>query len=179
MIPNSSYKILLVGESKVGKTTFIQKHLTREYIQDYNPTVGIESHLLKFNTNYGLATLNIHECGGHKKFVGLPINYYQHSDAVIVMFDLTSLETYKLAKERVHNILLAMPKLPLVLCGNKVDLRDRQLKLEEIDVHLKSKSGRKILYYDISVKSNYNFQKPLLFLLRQITNQSDLTIEYL
>ncbi len=179
MVPNSTYKILLVGESKVGKTTFIQKHLTREYIQDYNPTVGIKSHLLKFNTNYGLIVLNIHECGGHKNFVGLPINYYQHSDAVIVMFDLTSLETYKLAKDRIHNILLAIPKLPLVLCGNKVDLQDRKVKSEEIAVHLESKFGRKILYYNISVKSNYNFQKLFLVLLRQITNQSDLTIEHL
>ncbi len=178
MIHNSSYKILLVGESKVGKTSFIQKHLTGKYIQDYNPTIGIESHLLKFNTNYGLVTLNIRECGGHKKFVGLPINYYQYSDAVIVMFDLTSLETYELAKERVHNILLTIPKLPLVLCGNKVDLQDRKVKFEEISVHLKSKSGRKVLYYDISVKSNYNFQKLFLVLLRQITNRSDLTIKH-
>ncbi len=179
MIPNSSYKILLVGESKVGKTSFIQKHLTGKYIQDHNPTTGIESYLLKFNTNYGLINLNIHECGGHKKFVGLPINYYRCSDAVIVMFDLTSLETYKLAKERVRNILLAIPKSPLVLCGNKVDLQDRKVKPKGIAVHFELESERKFLYYDISVKSNYNFQKPFLFLLRQITNRSDLTIEHL
>ena len=52
--------------------------------------------------------------------------------------------------------------IPIVLVGNKVDVKERKVKAKQITVHRK----KNLQYYDISAKSNYNFEKPFLWLAR-------------
>jgi GTP-binding nuclear protein Ran len=49
--------------------------------------------------------------------------------------------------------------IPIVLCGNKVDVKERKVKAKTITFHRK----KNLQYYDISAKSNYNFEKPFLY----------------
>src|SRR5271163_3353370 len=59
--------------------------------------------------------------------------------------------------------------VPIVLCGNKVDVKERKVKAKTITFHRK----KNLQYYDISAKSNYNFEKPFLWLARKLVgNQS-------
>merc|ERR1712228_867997 len=60
--------------------------------------------------------------------------------------------------------------IPIVLVGNKVDVKDRQVKAKNIQFHRK----RNLQYYDLSARSNYNFEKPFLWLARHLTNQPKL-----
>merc|ERR1712043_103645 len=61
-------------------------------------------------------------------------------------------------------------QIPIVLVGNKVDIKDRKVKAKQITFHRK----KNLQYYDISAKSNYNFEKPFLWLARKITGQPNL-----
>ena len=54
--------------------------------------------------------------------------------------------------------------IPIVLCGNKVDVKDRKVKAKTITFHRK----KNLQYFDISAKSNYNFEKPFLWLARKL-----------
>ncbi len=162
------YKFILIGGRGVGKTAFLKRHLTGQFSSDYKPTLENESHLLKFNTNYGLVTLNVLDSVDDSCYAG--------TDAAIYMFDLTSPETYRQAENKVLQLLRVLPELPIIICGNKCDIKERKVKPRDITIHhhLETKVGRKFLYYDISSMSNYNFEKPFLSLLRQITGHSDL-----
>ncbi len=60
--------------------------------------------------------------------------------------------------------------VPIVLVGNKVDMKDRKVKARMINFHRK----KNLAYYDISAKSNYNFDKPFLYLARKLTRIADL-----
>lgn len=51
--------------------------------------------------------------------------------------------------------------IPIVLCGNKVDVKERKVKAKTITFHRK----KNLQYYDISAKSNYNFEKPFLYVM--------------
>ncbi len=55
-------------------------------------------------------------------------------------------------------------QVPIVLCGNKVDVKERKVKAKTITFHRK----KNLQYYDISAKSNYNFEKPFLWLARKL-----------
>jgi hypothetical protein len=55
--------------------------------------------------------------------------------------------------------------LPQVLCGNKVEVKERKVKTKQINFHRK----KNIQYYEISAKTNYNFEKPFLYLARKLT----------
>lgn len=60
--------------------------------------------------------------------------------------------------------------IPIVLCGNKVDVKERKVKAKTITFHRK----KNLQYYDISAKSNYNFEKPFLWLARKLVGNPQL-----
>ena len=60
--------------------------------------------------------------------------------------------------------------IPIVLCGNKVDVKERKVKAKVITFHRK----KNLQYYDISAKSNYNFEKPFLWLGRKLVGNASL-----
>ena len=60
--------------------------------------------------------------------------------------------------------------VPIVLTGNKVDVKERKVKAKTITFHRK----KNLQYYDISAKSNYNFEKPFLWLARKLVGNPSL-----
>mmetsp|Transcript_21566 Transcript_21566/g.33510 ORF Transcript_21566/g.33510 Transcript_21566/m.33510 type:complete len:221 (-) Transcript_21566:45-707(-) len=165
------FKVILVGEGGVGKTTFVKRHLTGEFERKYIATLGVEVRPLTFLTNYGPITFNIWDCAGQEKFGGLRDGYFICGQAAIIMFDIGSAITFKKCTNWKRDINRVCEEIPMVLCGNKVDMIDRKVKPLDI---AKSETWEEIPYYDISAKSNYNFEKPFLQLARILTGKEDL-----
>nr|QBK93913.1 MAG: Ras family GTPase [Pithovirus LCPAC406] len=157
---NYSHKIVFVGDAGVGKTTFITRHMTGGFEKMYIATQGKELRSILFSTNKGNVGFNIIDTAGQEKF-GLPTNHFAGIECAVVMFDLTSLISYKNAKVWVDLVRKAVPDIPIVLCGNKVDIKNRKVK--NITMH---RDLGLLEYYDISAKSNYNFEKPFLTFVR-------------
>lgn len=86
------------------------------------------------------------------------------------MFDVTSRQSYKNIPNWYRDIIRVCDEIPIVLCGNKVDEKDRVVKPKQITFHRK----KNLQYYDISAKTNYNYEKPFLFLARKVTRQPNL-----
>jgi GTP-binding nuclear protein Ran len=60
--------------------------------------------------------------------------------------------------------------IPIVLCGNKVDIKDRKVKAKTITFHRK----KNLQYFEISAKANYNFEKPFLWLAKKLSGDNNL-----
>ena len=86
------------------------------------------------------------------------------------MFDVTSRFTYKNAPNWDRDLVQVCENIPVVLCGNKVDIKDRKVKAKPIVFHQK----KNLQYYDISAKSNYNLENPFLWLTRKLTGDPNL-----
>ncbi|KAI3687737.1 hypothetical protein L1987_81439 [Smallanthus sonchifolius] len=70
------------------------------------------------------------------------------------------------------DLFVARYNIPIVLCGNKVDVKNRQVKAKQVTFHRK----KNLQYYEISAKSNYNFEKPFLYLARKLAgHEAELT----
>merc|ERR1712137_140782 len=164
------FKLVLVGDGGVGKTTLVKRHLTGEFEKKYIPTLGVEVHPLKFTTNCGPLTFNVWDTAGQEKFGGLRDGYYVQGQCAIIMFDVTSRITYKNVPNWHRDIVRVCENIPIVLVGNKVDVKDRQVKAKNIQFHRK----RNLQYYDLSARSNYNFEKPFLWLARRLCNNKQL-----
>jgi len=165
-----TFKLILVGDGGVGKTTFVKRHLTGEFEKKYVATLGVEVHPLGFHTNYGPIVFNCWDTAGQEKFGGLRDGYYIQGQAAIIMFDVTSRITYKNVPNWHRDLVRVCESIPIVLVGNKVDVKDRKVKAKSITFHRK----KNLQYYDISAKSNYNFEKPYLYLARKLLNQPNL-----
>ncbi|KAJ1976493.1 GTP-binding nuclear protein gsp1/Ran [Dimargaris verticillata] len=121
-----TYKLILVGDGGTGKTTFVKRHLYGEFDAKYNATIGVEIRPISFHTNQGPICFNIYDTAGQEKWGGLRDNYYTGSDCGIIMFDVTSRITYKNVPNWYRDITKICPNLPLVICGNKVDVPERK-----------------------------------------------------
>merc|ERR1712098_788318 len=137
-----TFKLVLVGDGGTGKTTFVKRHLTGEFEKKYVATLGVEVHPLVFHTNRG----------------------------AIIMFDVTSRVTYKNVPNWHRDLVRVCENIPIVLTGNKVDIKDRKVKAKSVVFHRK----KNLQYYDISAKSNYNFEKPFLWLARKLIGDPNL-----
>lgn len=84
------------------------------------------------------------------------------------MFDVTAGVTYKSVPHWHRDLTRVCDNIPIVLVGNKVDVKERVVKPKQIIFHRK----KNLQYYDISAKSNYNFEKPFLFISRKLTGDS-------
>jgi GTP-binding nuclear protein Ran len=81
------------------------------------------------------------------------------------MFDVCSRITYQNVPKWYKDLVRVCDSIPIVLVGNKVDVKDRKVKAKQITFHRK----KNLQYYDISAKSNYQFEKPFVWLLRRLT----------
>lgn len=82
----------------------------------------------------------------------------------IIMFDVCSRITYQNVPKWYKDLVRVCENIPIVLVGNKVDVKDRKVKAKQITFHRK----KNLQYYDISAKSNYQFEKPFIWLLRRL-----------
>ncbi len=168
---SATFKILFAGDSSVGKTTYLTRFRTGEFtnktgLPNKPPIIGINITYLNLNTSKGKVKLEIWDC--HTSKLELLNNF--EMDAAVIMFDVTNQLSYNhipLYYEKVTNL---YPNISIVLCGNKVDCKNRIVNPVNIKFHIKFD----LQYYDVSAKSNYNQGKPFLYLLRKLFNDETL-----
>lgn len=86
-------------------------------------TLGVEVHPLTFSTNFGTVCFNVWDTAGQEKFGGLRDGYYIQGQCGIIMFDVTSRITYKNVPNWHRDLERVCENIPIVLCGNKVDVK--------------------------------------------------------
>ena len=168
--PIAVFKLVIIGDGGVGKTTFVKRHISGEFQKPYIPTKGAEVSEIEFMTNRGKILFKIWDTAGQEKFGSLRECYYVDANCAIIMFDLSSRQTYKNVPKWHKDLTKICENIPIVLVGNKADVKERKLKARQITFHRK----RNLQYYDISAKSNYQYEKPFIWILRQLTGDNNL-----
>lgn len=165
------YKIVVIGDSGTGKSTFMNRLLTGKFTSTYKPTLGVDVFPLVLETNYGSVVFDMWDTAGQDRYGGLRSGYALGAHALVGIFNLTSRDTSLSALEAQVKDTYSHLKVPMVLCGNKCDIAGHN--------PIESKSVPDIWdeYYDISVKSGYNIREPLLYLARRLTGHDDLVFK--
>ena len=88
-----------------------------------------------FYTNRGAIQFNCWDTAGQEKFGGLRDGYYIQSQCAIIMFDVTSRATYNNVSSWHGDLVRMCENIPIVLCGNKVDIKDLKVKAKSITFH--------------------------------------------
>jgi len=151
-------KTLLVGSCGVGKTAFLTRHRTGEFMKKYIATKGVQNSTLKFPSTIGEIVFDIHEHSGSCMYDG-GIKGDGYS-ACIVVFDVTSKVSFNEAIKWISLVRSKFPSILVVLCGNKDDIVGRVVRDYDIQSYIKKMVT--IKYYSISAKSYYNFEFPFL-----------------
>ena len=164
MNAQGSLSFILIGDSTVGKTCFLNRYFKNQFTETFLSTIGIDKemkHVKVGNENY---KLTVWDTAGQERFRCLPKKYYQNADGVLLLFDVTSEETFTSvsnwmkdvkdnSNKTITNDANNQSDISLYLIGNKIDKPDRVISREKAEEMAKS-LGMK--YFEVSCKINMN-----------------------
>lgn len=128
--------LVLVGDGGTRKTVFVKHHLT-DKLEKYIATLGVEVRPLMFHTNRGPIKFNAGDMAGQKKLGGLRDGSYIQAQRAIIMFDVTSRVIYKNVPNWHGDLVQVCENIPMGLCDNKVDVKNKKVNSEFIVFHSK------------------------------------------
>lgn len=164
-----SKKIVLIGDGGVGKTSYVSRLRTGSFERKYIPTMGVEVHPLDYwETNNLNDIFNIWDFAGQEKYGGCKEGYWKCASGAIVMFDVTSKLSCKGLHYWIENLNNTVPDIPIVICGNKVDIKYSS-KIKKTDIENLKYQYPEYPFFKISTKSCYNIEKPIQFLREKLS----------
>ncbi|ELP90270.1 ehrab7g protein, putative [Entamoeba invadens IP1] len=126
MKPVQMFKIILIGESGVGKTSLINRYVENSFDPVYKSTIGCD--FLSKNVQYeGVEyVLQIWDTAGHEKFSSMISSFYRGSDGAFVVFDVTDTASFSNLDSWINEFSGSINNdVPIIVCGNKTDLENR------------------------------------------------------
>ncbi len=153
------FKLIILGDSGVGKTTLVTQFVKKQYSADYRPTLGISITTTKYyiqGFKDSLIRFIIYDLAGQEFFSRVRHIYYSNTQAVFIVYDVTRRETFERVDYWYNDAKIEIGEIPFVLIGNKIDLEDkRQVSTEEGE---KKAAELKCSFIETSAKENINVQ---------------------
>ena len=127
------YKVLLLGDTTVGKTCFLMKYTDKTFQDVHISTIGLDYRLKSMVLKNGKnIKLQIWDTAGQDRFRAITKNYYKGANGIILIYDVTNPKTYDNVKNWVTQIREeASPNVVVYLCGNKIDMKEERKVKEE------------------------------------------------
>ena len=121
------FKIVLIGDSGVGKTNLLGRYLKKEYKEETKATVGVEFGEKKYELNGLKIKAQIWDTAGQERYKAITSMYYKGAKGALIVFDLSSKNTFQNVEKWYNEIKkTADPNINLILIGNKRDLKDKR-----------------------------------------------------
>ena len=164
MNEQGALSFILIGDSTVGKTCFLNRYFKNTFVEAFLSTIGIDKEIKHVKVGNDSYKLTVWDTAGQERFRCLPKKYYQNADGVLLLFDVTNEETFTSVSNWVKDVKQNSSKtisndankqenISLYLIGNKIDLPNRVISKEKAEEMAKS-LGMK--YFEVSCKINMN-----------------------
>jgi small GTP-binding protein len=163
-------KIVLLGEANVGKTSLVYRFIENKFRENYKSTLGVN--LLKKDMiveGYGEVSAQIWDLGGQESFKSLRSLYLEGANGAFVVYDMTNNESFEKLGEWVQNFRDARGDAPMILIGNKSDLKN-QIRISESE-SLEYASINNMGMIITSAKTGQNVEQAFLELSRRILDR--------
>ena len=170
------FKIVLVGDSSVGKTNIMGKYLKNEFREDSKSTVGVEFGSKEFVIENHTVRVQIWDTAGQERYKAITSAYYKGAKGAFIVYDITRKGTFESVDKWVSDLKAsADKKITLLLIGNKCDLEDqRQITKEEAEQKAKS---FEVAYLETSALSGENLEKAFEMLVNEVYKKCHLDME--
>ena len=161
------YKIILVGDSGVGKTCLLSMYVKGECSPTI-PTIAVEfcTKEIELDNNYKIK-VQLWDTAGQERFKSLAMTYYRKAYGILLLFDVTKRSSFISCKNYLEEVRINSDKNCVIyLIGNKIDLeKQRQISLEEAQIFAKKEN---IKYVETSAVKNVRVEEVFTSLLNDI-----------
>ena len=161
------FKLLLIGNSGVGKSCLLLRFSDDTYTNDYISTIGVDFKIKTVELDGKTVKLQIWDTAGQERFRTITSSYYRGSHGIIIVYDVTDQESFNGVKMWLQEIdRYATSTVLKLLVGNKCDLKDK--RVVEYDVAKEFADANKMPFLETSALDSTNVEDAFLTMARQI-----------
>mgnify|MGYP002627443342 FL=1 len=159
-------KILILGDSSVGKTTLLLKYVDGYFPTIYVATIGVEYKVKKININGININLQIWDTAGQERFRGITKNFLKGADGIIYTYDITNKSSFDSLKNWIMTAEETVEGFKKIIIGNKIDLeKNRKVSKESFNKFCQNKNMQG---YEVSAKEGTNVSESFELLAKLI-----------
>uniref|UniRef100_A0A8B9RG20 Calcium release activated channel regulator 2Ab n=1 Tax=Astyanax mexicanus TaxID=7994 RepID=A0A8B9RG20_ASTMX len=170
--PERLFKVILVGNSSVGKTAFLRRFCDGHFHATTTATVGIDYSVRTLNLGNSHVALQLWDTAGQERYRSITKQFFRKADGVVVLYDVTMQSSFR----SVHPWLVSIQEavgdpIPIMLLGNKSDMESiRQVPTKEAK---RLAEETNLMFYECSAYTGYNVLEAMLHLARVLREQED------
>lgn len=179
----ATFKVVFAGDAAVGKSCFIHRFCKGIFANKLGSTLGVDFQIktIKVDDEKNVVALQLWDTAGQERFRSMTKTYFRRADGVILLYDVTNERTFVNVRQWVHSISEVTDKeIPILICGNKVDLRDEQdLTINCVGtVHGEELAQTyNALFYETSSKTGKNIANAMLAITREMLLKEDVEVQ--
>eukprot|EP00696_Hemimastix_kukwesjijk_P004275 gnl/Hemi2/15275_TR5143_c0_g1_i1.p2 gnl/Hemi2/15275_TR5143_c0_g1~~gnl/Hemi2/15275_TR5143_c0_g1_i1.p2 ORF type:complete len:213 (+),score=65.48 gnl/Hemi2/15275_TR5143_c0_g1_i1:110-748(+) len=160
-------KVIILGDSNVGKTSLMNQYVHKKFNQQYKATIGADFLTKEIAVDDRLVTMQIWDTAGQERFQSLGVAFYRGADCCVLTFDVTNPKSFdSLDTWKEEFLVQASPaessNFPFVVLGNKVDKMDRYITEKRAQTWC-----NQIPYFETSAKENINVEQAFMTVARR------------
>ena len=165
-------KILIVGDSTVGKTNFIKKYVEDKFNENYFASTGIDLISTSIKIEGKSFKIQIWDTAGQEKYRAMTKNLFLKTQGIVILFDISNETSFINLKSWMNEIKdECSSDIPIILVGNKSDLEDnRVIDKERAMEYAKNEN---LEYIETSSKTGENINKALSLIIEKIYQRAD------
>ncbi|CAN9498741.1 unnamed protein product [Ophioblennius macclurei] len=170
--PDRLFKIVLVGNSSVGKTSLLRRFCDGNFHSDTSATVGIDYSVKTISVDNSQVALQLWDTAGQERYRSITKQFFRKADGVAVMYDITDEQSFTAVRQWLSSVKEgAGDDIPVMLLGNKTDkVYERQV---ERDLGERLAKDCQMTFYECSARSGHNVVESMLHLARILKEQED------
>jgi Ras-related protein Rab-7A len=170
------FKIIILGDSGVGKTSLMNQYVNNRFTQQYRATVGADFMAKEVTIDDRVVTLQIWDTAGQERFQSLGGAFYRGADCCVLTYDITNPKSFEsLDTWREEFLMQGSPKdpenFPFVVIGNKLDRAQTERKVNEIKAQQWCKAHGNILFFETSAKDTSNVEQAFQAIAKAASSQ--------
>ncbi|TRY53884.1 hypothetical protein DNTS_035631 [Danionella cerebrum] len=170
--PDRLFKVVLVGNSSVGKTSLLRRFCDDCFHPGTCATVGIDYSVKTLAVDNSQIALQMWDTAGQERYRSITKQFFRKADGVVVVYDITTEQTFTAVRQWLASVQEgAGESLPIMLLGNKTDLESQRV----IPLALGEKLAKdfQLIFYECSALSNHNVTESLIHMARVLKEQED------
>ena len=151
-IARKKFNINFLGDTSVGKTSIIKRHVNKTFDENAIATIGIDNIKDEKEFDKKKYSFKIYDTAGQERYKSISLNYIKLGDGFLLVFSVDNKETFDKLEEWIQNIYdsVSIDEKVIFLVGNKIDSPNRVVKREEAEAFAKNKNFR---YFETSAKT--------------------------
>ena len=160
------YKILLLGDSTVGKTCFLLRYTDDTFLDVHMATIGLDYRLKTMILNdQKIVKVQLWDTAGQDKFRAITRNYYKGAKGIILIYDVTNIKSYENIKKWINEIKEEISEnVTIVLIGNKID-NENQRKISK-EQGEKLANDYNVTFFETSAKTGQGLNESVFYLVQ-------------